>query len=153
MYWHFFKLKLYQYKDTRREHVFHTLRNLCMLVLAISLFNKDVSQSMLIIGSLAVIADVIILIVDLLIESSSRSRFGGLSKWEYVIHVMANGFYFLSVIVMIQLKYTGNFLKELTTCNTFFEFIIPLINLAIVLSLILHLYLYFAKGNGSRNIQ
>jgi len=143
LYWHFIKLKLYQYHDTRKEHIFHTVRNILMLALSLFLFNASFENYFLDISLVVIGIDIILLVLDLLVESKARIRFGGISKWEYVIHVMANGFYFLAVFTFLQLKYLKSNILKSDEYSAFFDFWSPLISVVIALSLVLHLYLHF----------
>ena len=48
--------------------------------------------------------DVIVTIVDAYIEKDSRAFMGGLPRWEYVIHLLVNGFHFASIAVFLVIK-------------------------------------------------
>lgn len=103
-YWHIYRLKLYAYNDTRKEHLFHTGRNIALIFVIYFLYTDNHSGIQLWLGLLFVIADLFILLFDLIIENDGRKRFGGISKWEYVLHVMANGIYFASLSLLLASK-------------------------------------------------
>jgi hypothetical protein len=104
---------------------------------------------MLWLGLLFAIADLFILLFDLIIENDGRKRFGGISKWEYVLHVMANGIYFASLSLLLTSKDTMQWSLQSNYQAAHYPELVGIIGrLALIgssLSLIVHLILCFIR--------
>ncbi|MDA9950981.1 hypothetical protein N9D31_00265 [Oligoflexaceae bacterium] len=103
-YFHFSKYKLDQRPESLREHAFHTARSLFFAPMVLILFTFDSSGWLLWLAVLLVALDSVALVLDLLEEEKSRKDIGGLSRAEYLIHVLANGFHFTWVALILASK-------------------------------------------------
>ncbi len=148
-YWHIFKLKLYLYKDTRKEHMFHTGRNLFLLFVLYFLFLENTGGLYVWLGIVAIVLDMLVLLFDLTIENEGRTRFGGISKWEYVLHVMANGVYFASLTLLLAAKtpeqWQFDYALEASAYPAFLTNAALFAFYGSILSLIIHIGLIFVK--------
>ena len=93
VYFHLNKYKLHTYEDTFVEHVTHTLRAWTMTFASILLFTVNVGGLLLWLAVAILIIDLLIETWDVLIERSSRERFGGLSSTEYLVHAHSIALY------------------------------------------------------------
>lgn len=103
-YWHLMKLKLHTVPESRYEHYTHTVRMLVFPFILFFLYTSNYGGIFLWAGIVAVIIDLGAMMADLLAENDSRKRWNGLPKWEYYIHVIANGFHFASLALVFASK-------------------------------------------------
>ena len=97
--------------------------------------------------------DFLALGIDAYSEDDSRKSIGGLPRWEYILHLFANGFHVASIFLMIATKVeiteTSFVINELAT-NTFAQQVIQFISVNIIPGAILlafvHFILIFPKG-------
>src|SRR5690625_2975344 len=102
-YLHLVKYKLYDHKESKFEHLTHTVRTLLFLLILYCLFLKQ-GETSLYLGLLFVVLDIIALGVDAYSEEESRAFMGGLPRGEYIIHLFVNGFHFATIAVFLVLK-------------------------------------------------
>lgn len=109
---------------------------------------------MFLFGAILVVADIITLIVDAYVEKDSRTFMGGLPRWEYIIHLLVNGFHFASVAVFLVIKINldsngitlvNNF-QQVESFHTFRTIAINLLPGAVLISLV-HILVHFPKFN------
>lgn len=103
-YYHLWKFNLYKHKETRVEHITHTLRMFLFLAMIYLLFMNDFGGQLFLLGVGLAIFDMIILIIDLITEGNSRDKLGGLPHREYIVHVIANALHFSSVALILAAK-------------------------------------------------
>ncbi len=152
---HLYKYRLYEHKESKFEHLTHTIRALLFTGILISLFiNIEDNSLFLLLGAALVIADIITLIIDAYVEKDSRLFMGGLPRWEYIIHLLVNGFHFASIAVFLVIKINidghgitlvNNF-QQVEHFHTFKAIAVNLLPGAILISL-LHILVYFPKFN------
>ena len=104
VYYHDIKYKLYQDKESILEHIYHTIRAVLFTIIMYSLFSRDLGGILLILGILAAGIDMFVLVLDVKEEGRSRNRYGGLSNGEYMNHVFANTFHFVSIALILAAK-------------------------------------------------
>lgn len=151
---HLYKYRLYEHKESKFEHIIHTIRALLFIGILISLFINIEDNSLFLLGAVLVIADIITLIIDAYVEKDSRSFMGGLPRWEYIIHLLVNGFHFASIAVFLVIKINldsngitlvNNF-QQIENFHTFKTIAVNLLPGAVLISL-LHILVYFPKFN------
>jgi hypothetical protein len=151
---HLYKYRLYEHKESKFEHLTHTIRAILFTGILISLFINIENNSLFLFGAVLVIADIITLIVDAYVEKDSRTFMGGLPRWEYIIHLLVNGFHFASIAVFLVIKINldsngitlvNNF-QQVESFHIFKAIAINLLPGAILISL-LHILVYFPKFN------
>ena len=103
-YLHLWQFKLYAHSESRFEHQIHTIRAVLFPFILYFLFVNNFGGWLLWLGVVFVVADLFTLAVDALNEGDSRKFMGGLPKWEYVIHLFANGFHFASIALVLAAK-------------------------------------------------
>jgi hypothetical protein len=151
-YLHIYKYELYGMKDSKFEHKIHTIRALLFPLIIWFLFiNTDVVSFWLAIACVAI--DFLVLGIDAYAEGDSRKAIGGLPKWEYILHIFANGFHFAAIILIIATKIevsefeiTFQEVAPTSSAQAFFTLIsVNVIPGSIVLAL-LHVVLLSPKG-------
>lgn len=151
IYYHLYKFKLYAHPESRYEHILHSIRFLLIAPIIYILFVRNFSGTLLWLGLVLVILDLLILTLDIYSEDSSRQQWGGLPRTEYYLHIMANGMHFASLAMILAVKPAavwgiGNILPEPTYpdfTTSVGEAIIPFA----VLSFLSHIWLYFFPGS------
>lgn len=103
-YLHIFKYRLHQHPESRFEHLTHTIRAVLFPLILYFLFLEQNSIVSFQIGIVLVGLDIVVLAVDAWSEKDSRVFMGGLPRWEYLLHLMVNGFHFASIAVFLALK-------------------------------------------------
>ena len=148
---HLYKYRLYEHKESKFEHLTHTVRAILFTGILVSLFINIENNSLFLFGAALVVADIITLIVDAYLEKDSRKFIGGLPRWEYILHLLVNGFHFASIAVFLVIKINLDS-NGITLANNFpadRELSYIAINLlpgAVLISL-LHILVYFPKFN------
>jgi hypothetical protein len=157
---HIWKYKLYKHEESLFEHKAHTIRAILFPLIIWSLLIED-SLNFFILGISLIVIDSIVLAVDAYSEKDSRSFMGGLPRWEYIIHLFANGFHYAIIVLTLSLKLTitNNTIhyvikEEITT--TFASKLLTVVAEnaipgAIILAA-LHLFLVFSKSQSLWNI-
>ncbi|HTJ42694.1 MAG TPA: hypothetical protein VL463_11400 [Kofleriaceae bacterium] len=88
-YLHLFKYRLHTRAESYVEHVTHTLRAVTFPPLVYLLVYQRSAGIALWAATALVVVDVVIEAWDVLIERRSRAGLGGLSPFEYLIHVLS----------------------------------------------------------------
>ena len=151
---HLYKYRLYEHKESKFEHLTHTVRAILFTGILVSLFINIENNSLFLFGSILLVADIITLIVDAYAEKDSRQFMGGLPRWEYIIHLLVNGFHFASIAVFLVIKINldsngitlANNFQQVESFHTFRTIAINLLPGAALISL-LHILVYFPKFN------
>lgn len=103
-YLHIFKYGLFNREESYFEHKTHTIRAILFPLIIYFLIIDETSVISFLIGLALVILDLIILAIDSYSEKESRSFMGGLPRWEYIVHLFANGFHFSVIILVLAMK-------------------------------------------------
>lgn len=103
VYLHLMRYKLYAHAESRNEHISHTVRAILFPVILFFLYLGS-SDTSFYIGLTVVVIDILILGADAYMEKDSRGFMGGLPRWEYILHLMVNGFHFASIAVFVVIK-------------------------------------------------
>lgn len=108
-YLHIFKYRLYEHKESRQEHITHTIRGGLFPVILYSCYLAS-SSEWFYIGLIFLLTDVVVTVVDAYMEKDSRVFMGGLPRGEYIIHLLVNGFHFasISVFIVVKMRFTDN---------------------------------------------
>lgn len=149
VYLHLYKYRLYQHKESRFEHLTHTIRAFLFAGILISLFINIENNNLFLFGCILIVADITTLLIDAYVEKDSRQFMGGLPRWEYIIHLLVNGFHFaaIAVFLVIKLNFDSTSLtlvqnfQHIESYDTFRFIAINLLPGASIISL-LHVLLY-----------
>ncbi len=102
-YLHLIRYKLYRHAESKTEHLMHSLRAL-LFPLILTFLYLSASDTSFYIGLALVLLDIVVLGFDAYMEKDSRTFMGGLPRWEYILHLMVNGFHFASIAVFLVIK-------------------------------------------------
>lgn len=102
-YLHIFRYQLHRHRESRFEHLTHTVRAILFPGILYFLFLKQADPTFFLVGVGLVLLDLVILGTDAFVEAESRRFMGGLPRWEYIIHLFVNGFHFASVAVLLAI--------------------------------------------------
>lgn len=104
LYLHLWKYRLHTRRQSIYEHKLHTLRAILFPLILYLLFAKNFGGILLWIGVLLAVIDLVIGMQDIFAEKNSRQELGGLSSFEYFIHVCANSIHvtYLTLIVIAK---------------------------------------------------
>lgn len=102
-YLHIYKYRLYDHKESRNEHLTHTVRGILFPVILYCCYLTS-SPGWFFAGLAVLGLDIIVTVVDAYMESDSRTFMGGLPRGEYIIHLLVNGFHFAAIAVFIVIK-------------------------------------------------
>ncbi|RZL97515.1 MAG: hypothetical protein EOO88_62405, partial [Pedobacter sp.] len=86
LYLHLIRYRLYEHKESRNEHISHTIRAVLFPIILYVLYLGN-SDSAFYIGMALVVIDISVLGADAYMEKESRVFMGGLPKWEYILHL------------------------------------------------------------------
>ena len=89
LYFHLVKYRLFARKDSRYEHLLHTIHAVFFPALVVLLFLRAPSGAFLWGGVALVAVDFVVEMMDVVCERASRRSIGGLSTGEYAVHVLA----------------------------------------------------------------
>jgi hypothetical protein len=103
-YLHIWKYRLHEKPESQTEHATHTIRAVLFPAILYFLYLRQDCTVCFYIGLTLVLADILTLITDAWLEKDSRGFMGGLPRWEYIIHLLVNGFHFASIAVALVLK-------------------------------------------------
>lgn len=87
VYLHLIIYKLPEKNESKFEHITHTIRALLFIPTALTIFYWNTSGTFLWIALAVVALDLIVEAIDVVSERQSRSKIGGLSSGEYLLHV------------------------------------------------------------------
>ncbi len=144
LYLHIFKYQLFNHKESKFEHLTHTIRAILFPLIVYFLFITQDCLTSFYLGILFIVIDIVVLGIDAFVEKDSRSFMGGLPRWEYILHLFVNGFHFASIAVFlaIKLSFTENgieIVQDLSNSKNFGLFHFVAVNLlpgAIILALL-----------------
>lgn len=151
---HLYKYKLHENPESKFEHLTHTVRAFLFSGILLTLFINIDTNRFFYLGIFLLGLDVLVLILDAYSEKDSRKFMGGLPRWEYILHLLVNGFHFASIAVFLVLKVnlSGNGMLLVThfeSIKNYHIFKIVAVNLlpgSLLISL-LHILVYFPKVN------
>ncbi|MEN8929196.1 MAG: hypothetical protein ABF242_03220 [Flavobacteriales bacterium] len=152
IYLHLWKYQLHTREESYFEHKTHTVRAILFPLIVWFLFVNNDPLSFWI-GIALVVVDFLTLSIDAFSEKDSRKNIGGLPRWEYIIHLFANGFHFAAIVMVLGVKLTltetGLEFKTVfaeSTAKAVFDFVaIQAIPGAVIMGL-LHVTLAFPAG-------
>lgn len=102
-YLHIYKYRLYEHKESKGEHLTHTIRGIFFPLILYCCYLTS-SPEWFFAGLTILVLDIIVTVMDAYMEKDSRSFMGGLPRWEYIIHLLVNGFHFASIAVFLVIK-------------------------------------------------
>jgi hypothetical protein len=102
-YLHIFKFELYAHQESRAEHIAHTIRGVLFPVILYLCYLTS-TRAGFYAGLVVLALDIVVTVVDAYMEKDSRSFMGGLPRWEYIVHLLVNGFHFASISVFVVIK-------------------------------------------------
>jgi hypothetical protein len=88
LYWHWYRLKLFQYPESRMENVTHAIRALLFALMMLMVLHVDARGWWWPIYPVLLAGEVTNTVADVLLEPKSRRNIGGLPPVEYVIHII-----------------------------------------------------------------
>ena len=88
LYLHFWRYRLYARTASTREHLYHTIAAVTFAATLPAVFLWETGGLLLWTGVLLIGADLIVSLADMLAENDSRADLGGLSRGEYVLHMV-----------------------------------------------------------------
>lgn len=156
---HLWKYQLYKNKDTRKEHLLHSIRTIIFPIVVFGLLVFQLEGFYLYGFLLILIFDLGFQIWDMWIEKEARSRFGGLSSLEYTIHGLLifihSAFLVLYIVNIIQMdqfsKPEGNIILNENSFATLIAWnLLPGACLVMLLHFVL-LHPYFSKNHAWEN--
>ena len=104
-YYHDKKYSLHLYSDSIKEHLYHTVRSVCYPIIIFSLFYKNFTGIVFLVGVLAVIVDTLFFLLDAVEEKKSRNKWGGLSNGEYITHLISNTLHYCAITTVLLAKF------------------------------------------------
>jgi hypothetical protein len=104
LYLHLWKYRLHTLRKSLYEHKLHTLRAILFPFILYLLFAKNFGGIVLWIGLMLAVTDLIIGAKDIFAEKQSREELGGLSSFEYFLHVCANSIHFTYLTLIVIAK-------------------------------------------------
>ncbi|MEL6346251.1 MAG: hypothetical protein AAFV53_24280 [Myxococcota bacterium] len=107
LYLHLWRYRLHARPASRREHLWHTLRAVLFPAVVGTLFLAPVGGPLLWLGAALFVADMVILMADVLEEPGSRSDIGGLSGPEYALHVVLTVFHVAAFVLLFAARPLG----------------------------------------------
>ena len=91
IYFHLYKYRLYSRKESIKEHHLHTINAFLFPITVLLLFVINSAGFMLWVSILLVVLTIIIELLDVFEEKSSRNDLGGLTSLEYSMHFAMSG--------------------------------------------------------------
>jgi hypothetical protein len=88
VYLHLWRYRLYARSASRREHLHHTVAAVLFAATLPAVFLWETGGLLLWTGVVLIGADLAVSVADMLAETGSRADLGGLSRGEYVLHMM-----------------------------------------------------------------
>ncbi len=151
---HLYKYRLQERQESKLEHFTHTIRAFLFFGILYSLFIRIEDNQLFYIGLFLVVLDIITLLVDAYSEQDSRKFMGGLPRWEYILHLVVNGFHFasLAVFFVIKINLTDNTLILQNSFQQFanfhiFKFVALNLLPGSILIALLHIFVLIPKFN------
>jgi hypothetical protein len=103
-YLHLWKYRLHERNESLYEHKTHTIRAILFAPILYLLYAINTAGPLLIAAMVIVSIDFLVEIADVLSERDSRSWQGGLTKWEYLLHVMLTSVRVSSQVLILAAK-------------------------------------------------
>jgi hypothetical protein len=88
LYLHLWRYRLYARPGSKREHLYHTIAAVTFAATMPAVFLWETGGLLLWTGVLLIGADLVVSLTDMLAENDSRADLGGLSRGEYVLHMV-----------------------------------------------------------------
>jgi len=88
LYLHLWRYRLYARPASRREHRYHTVAAVLFAATLPAVFLWETAGLLLWTGVALIGADMVVSLADMLAERDSRAGLGGLSRGEYVLHMV-----------------------------------------------------------------
>jgi hypothetical protein len=88
LYLHLWRYRLYARPASTREHLYHTIAAVTFAATLPAVFLWETGGLLLWAGILLIGADMVVSLADMLAENDSRADLGGLSRGEYVLHMV-----------------------------------------------------------------
>lgn len=152
-YFHFNKHKLDERPASKKEHGIHTIRSIFFPPMVLIFFTLNSGGWLLWLGVLLVVLDFAALILDLQEEEKSRADLGGLSHGEYIIHVLANGFHFLWIALILSTRESSDWAFDssvIVHSTNLFMILTGLIAFGGIVGALDHIKRYLKSPNKSR---
>ena len=105
IYYHLHRFRLWAQRDTWREHVLHTVRAALVPAMLWALFAARGPVAPLL--AVLVGVDVVVTLIDVRAERTSRRRFGGLPRGEWRVHVVATALHVAALGAGFAAKLAG----------------------------------------------
>ena len=151
-YLHIFKYHLFDRTESLFEHKIHTVRAILFPLIVWLLFINESNFTLFLVGIALVVLDMVVLGIDAYHEKESRSFMGGLPKWEYIVHLFANGFHFSAIVLVLAIRIDVSegallFVDTVVTsqAHALFQFIAVNVIPGAILLAILHFILMLEK--------
>lgn len=97
IYFHLKKYQLFAHQESRTEHLLHSIRALLLIPTILLLYVLPCQGWQLYLALGLVIADLVAMVADVLIEYRSRASLGGLTNAEYTVHMVANSLHMMAI--------------------------------------------------------
>jgi hypothetical protein len=104
IYFHLYKYKLYRRKDMLYEHKLHTAQIALGSMTVFFLFCNNFGGVLLWCGICVIFIGLVVEVMDIISEKKSRASVGGLSSFEYAIHVMVSALRAAFIALMLSIK-------------------------------------------------
>lgn len=154
VYLHLYRYRLQERTESRLEHLTHTIRAFLFSGILMTLFIPMDDNRFFYLGMGMVLLDILVLLVDAYTEKDSRAFMGGLPRWEYILHLLVNGFHFAAIALFLALKINATadgfvLNQQFESIQSYHAFQFVVMNLlpgSLLISL-LHVLVYSAKVN------
>lgn len=104
VYFHLLKYKLYARKESRYEHILHTIRAFLFMPIVFLLFFQNFGGILLGFALFLIGIDLFVEMFDVFSEQDSRASIGGLSSLEYACHIMATTLRITAIVLILAAK-------------------------------------------------
>ena len=101
IYIHLWKYRLHTRRASRFEHLTHTARAVLFIPIVWSLYGHASTGALLWFGVAMVVLDLGVELGDMLTERDSRATLGGLSSFEYMLHVALTAIRMSSITLIL----------------------------------------------------
>jgi hypothetical protein len=88
LYLHLWRYRLYARAASKREHLYHSIAAVAFAATLPAVFLWETGGLLLWAGVVLIGADMVVSLADMLAEKDSRADLGGLSRSEYVLHMV-----------------------------------------------------------------
>lgn len=101
---HLYKYKLFAHNQSKFEHLTHTIRAVLFVGILATVYLNIENNTLFYVGITLIALDIATLLIDAYVEKDSRAFMGGLPRWEYIIHLLVNGFHFAGIALLLAIK-------------------------------------------------